>query len=69
MAPVCLQAAYPLTHSSGAWQEFVANGQGGLDELLAALDGGFEARPIPYVASPKLEATSPKPLGLKPLAR
>lgn len=26
-----------------ARQEYVANGQGGLDDLLAALDGGFQA--------------------------
>ena len=37
----------PPTRVPTAWQEFVANGQDGLDELLAALDGGFEVRANP----------------------
>ena len=37
-------AAKPLRaiDPDAARQEFVANGQDGLDDLLAALDGGFE---------------------------
>lgn len=44
LLPIEGTATKPLRNidPDAARQEFMANGQGGLDELLAALDGGFE---------------------------
>ena len=59
-------AAAPLraVDPGAARQEFVANGQDGLDDLLAALDGGFEARPKPCHLNPDHGSVSWRPQSL-----